>query len=1114
MTEHAVLSGVVHHLRACKSVGITPIVGVEAYYRPNRKVGAYYGKKSLEHTRDSWSYYHMILLAKDIRGWKSLMLLTSEAFRSGFYRKPCIDDELLDKVCVGRQSGLIASTGCVAGFVPQAILRGDHEEAMDHVDKLDRWFGDDWYGETQPHDFDDQRVVNAPIIAICDARGKPFCVVKDAHAPEKSWLKTQRTAVLMRTKSTIEEANKRAQEDDDYYDLSAADTAYIGSAEDTLELCRRYHSNISEQQWKRALAATGEIADRISFFCIDGSPKLPRFKPDQDARGDEQQLWELIIQGLKERGHGDDPVYVDQARREMQQIVARGVCSFFLITWDGVRWARSTEPLPELPGGSTRENDPYFKYTAKGGGREHPLAVGSRGSAGGSTSSYALKITQINPITYELWFERFLNPNRAGLPDIDLDLSSLGAELIGEYSKRKYGEDKVVDLIAHGTFGPRSAMLRTAGVYGVRPQAQVLSKLIPDDDAKNNTLLEDLREAHPELDRYAEENPDAWEDATRLQSSIGALSEHAAGKVFSDRPLEQFMPVMKKAKGDTYMVTAFGEEASTEIVTKVFGLMKVDFLVVTELAKLTFCEELIKKHYDREVKLDALPPYEHPLDVEERVMKVLREALMGLFQIGGSDSIMQLTRRVGPENINHIAGINAVHRTATMNLGIHDLYAERKNDPTKIEYWDPSVVPILEESFGLMIYQEQVMAICVALGGFTPAEADDIRRIMSKAYRIKGDAAQQMLAAHKERFVSNAALVMATGRKGAEAVWEFMYGFCDYSFNKPHAGEYGLKAYSGAWVKSHYPDVFYTSLLTFPPARIKQPKERRGFYERVIREARHLGVNILPPDVNDSDASFTITRDGVRFGLQSIAGLGEISAADIVAGRPYASMDELVAHTSRPGAKANAGARKALGSAGALDRWGARDLLTEEERLAEEERVLGVPLSMSDRIGDLREPLSRLIQTRADVDEAKNDELVIVGGELIEGEEKKTRKGTLQLKFTLAFGADEYRCSLAPWKYTDAVRALIDEDCALIVRGTWSAYYRKIDVDVIERARDVLVELGMLDASSPIEAPKVNANAFDEMTRDEFINDDSPAILTVEKFERGIERSLRMEAFG
>lgn len=1139
MTEHAVLSGVVHHMKACADVGIIPIVGVEAYYRPNRLVGAYYGPKSIEHTRDTWSYYHMILLAKDIRGWKSLMLLTSEAFRSGFYRKPCIDDALLDKVCVGRQSGLIASTGCVAGWIPQAMLRDDQKAVDEHVGKMDRWFGEDWYFEGQPHDFDDQRVVNPPLFMLADALGRPICSTRDAHGPEESWMVTQRVSVLMRTKSTFETANKKAQEDDGYYDLSAAATAHIATAEDTVDLYRRFHSTIGETLVRRSLENTVEIANRVTPFVIDGSPKLPSFRSGQTPDGDREQLWKLVLEGLKRRGHGDDPVYLNKAESEMEQIVARGVCSFFLITWDLVRWARSTDPLPELPGGSTRENDPFFQYTAKGGGRSHPESVGSRGSAGGSVLCYALDITQINPVTYDLSFERFLNPNRAGLPDIDLDFSSLGAKLTGEYGRRTHGADKVYDMIAHGTFGPRAAMLRVAGVYGVRDQAQKLSKLIPDEDAKDNTSLEVLREAHPDLDRYAEINPEAWRDACRLQGQIQSLSEHPAGKVFSSIPLDRIMPVMKKAKSDDYMVTSFGEEASTEIVTKVFGLMKVDLLVISELAKLSYCEELIKLHYGRHIVLDKLPPYEHPLDVEEKVMDVARFGqLMGVFQLGGSNSIQRLTKKTHPDNINHLTAVNAVHRTATMNAGIHDMYVERKLDPSKIEYSDPAIIPITEETFGLMIYQEHVMKICVTLGGFSPARADDVRRIMSKFYRAKGGLAERMLGEHKADFIANASSVMAAGKKGADIVWNEMGGFCDYSFNKPHAGEYALKAYSGMWVKTHYPDVFYTALLTFPPAKVKQPAERVVFYERCVREARARGVEILPPDVNESDAQFTITADGVRFGLQGIAGLGEVSVADLLAGRPYQTMEELVEYTSRKGAKANAGSRKALGSAGALDRFGVRDHLTEDERLEGEETALGLALSTPDRIGDLKEPLSRLIYTAAEVEEGNEGQTVVIGGELLEGIEKNTRKG-MALKFTIAFGSDEYRCQLAPWKYTNYVRELIAEDCALVCRGTWDAYYKNVSIDEIRRAKDVLEEMGMVSTetfevdqlpgvigtistdmttgemeSFLEEQTKVKMSAFGEMTRDEFVADELPAKLTVERFERGIERKLRMEEFG
>lgn len=1073
-TNHGVLSGTVHHVKACLEVGILPIVAVEAYYRPNRLVGAHYGKDSLEHTSDTWSAYHMVLLAKDLRGWRSLVRLTSEAYRSGFFRKPCIDDALLDL----HHDGLIASTSCAGGYIPQAILRGDTQAVADHVAKLDRWFGDDWYWEIQPHDFDDQRVVNREIVtALAPATGKPVRAVKDAHFPSPAWHSTQKVSVLMRTKSTLEKSNERAQEDDDYYDLTAADTAYIGSADDTIELFQRYHPQLSLESVRSAVAATGDVVDQVTPFIFDSRPKLPRFRPDQTPDGDREQLEQIVADGLRKRGHGDDPAYVDQAAKEVQVFADRGVCSFFLITWDFVNWARDpTRPMPELPGGSTPENDHYYEMTAKGGCHRERESVGSRGSAGGSTVSYALEITQINPITYGLWFSRFLNEDRVGMPDIDLDLSKRGAKVVGEYVKRTYGENKVYDMIAHGTMTAKSVIQRVSRVYSIPHQEyQAVTKFIPDEDVKDNTPLAQLRELIPEIDRYAEAHPDLWTDAERLQGSVGSLSEHPAGKVISDVPLDNFMPVMRKAKDDDYMVTSFGEESSTEIVTKVFGLMKVDLLVINELAKLSYAEQLIKKIYDRDVQLDKLPPYEHPHDVEQKVMLPFQLGdTIGTFQYAGSASITSLTKRSHPETIDELTAINALHRTATMATGMHDEYVERRRDPERIEFWHPSVRDILSESLGLMIYQEQVMAVFVALGGFSDARADSVRRIMSKAYRIKGDAAAKMLAEHKDDFVGHASRI--TGAEMAEHIWTHIYGFCDYSFNKPHAGEYALKGYSGQWLKVHYPEVAYCAMLTFPPSKIKKPEERKPFFERVIRSARARGVEVLPPDVNDSDLNFTITGDGVRFGLQGVAGLGEKSVTDIIAGRPYDSLEALVEWTSRKGAKANAGARRALGGCGALDRWNVREHLTEDERLEEEERRLGIALSVPDRIGDLREPMQRIIHTSAEVDESADGMPVVVGGELIGGEERKTRKGP-SLTITIAFGADEYRCSLAPWKYTDAVRALIDTDVALIVRGSRNVYYRRIEIDEIRPAREVVAELGMLPEQD-VDRGRVNMVAF------------------------------------
>lgn len=1068
-TNHAVLSGAFHHVAACREVGIVPLVGVEAYYRPSRF-------PPLKSEAESWPYYHMLMIAKNYDGWTSLRRLTSEAYRSGFHKatkerfgslKPCVDDDLLERF--GKD--IIISTTCVAGYVPQMLLRGDHEEAERFMGKLDRWVGDDWYFAVQPHLFDDQVALNPILAAYANSLGRPLVMERDSHFVSPEDHKVQEAIVLMRTKSTVQERSKAALEEEKGYDLVAMPTAYIASEQDTLELFLRNHPSIPRPEVERAISNTAEIADRCVPFLFDRSPKLPRFRDGQTPYEDVIELRKLVYAGLREMGRDGDQRYIDQVEKELKIFEERGIASFFLITHDFVDWGRSTRPLPEIEGGSTADNDPFFWATAKGGGRRHPEKIGSRGSAGGSLVSRALKIVLIDPIAWGLRFERFLNPNRKGLPDIDLDMSAETAELLEEYIKRRYGRDKVIDLIAHGTFGAKAALRRVSAVYGVPPaEYNAASKLIDDTEER----LTDLVEAIPELARYFENHdPRILEIASKLQRRVQSISEHPAGVVISSEPLEESgMPVMKKSVDDKYLVTAVGETTTTELKSKEdvelvtgLGYMKVDLLRIIELAKHAYAERMINKLFDADLNLDDLPVYDDPMAVRDSTMeRVGQGRLMGVFQLSGSPGIMSFTKKAKPKNLLHWSAINAIYRPATLGKGIHDQYVIRMHDPAKIEYWDPSVVPILEETLGLMIYQEQVMDILVALGGFDPARADEVRKIMSKYYRAKGDMAERMLGDHRDDFLSVASRILGGGMTAAQAVWDNMCGFSEYSFNKGHSASYALTGYTDAWLADVYPMVFYAALLTFPGSKVKKPEQRKPFYERVVRQARLDGVEILPPDVNESEGSFTVTKDGVRFGLQGVAGVGPKAVEAILAGRPFASMEDLEARATN---KCNAGHRKALREAGALDSMGGRDGLSIEEKISLEEARLGIAVSRPDKIGALREGLEAICHTQAEFDDAPDGALIIVGGEIIDGEEKVTRRGKA-LKLSIVFGADEFRVSFAPWKYTEEVRAIIATDEPVVVRGVKNARYREVQVDEIALAREVLVQTGHLAPEAEI----------------------------------------------
>jgi DNA polymerase-3 subunit alpha len=1017
MTEHAVLSGVVHHIDDCREVGITPIVGLEGYYRERRQP---FDKAS------NWEYFHMLLLAKNIKGWRSLSLLSSEAYRSGFYRKPCFDDELLDKW----SEGLFISTSCVSGFIPRAILRGDADAVKRHCEKLTRWVGDDWYFEIQPHDFEDLQIVNREIVSLAQAYGRPVVVARDAHAPDQSWIQTQHVSVKMRTKGSMVTAPRKEGEPDEKYEMLAADTAYIASAEQTLEDFRRYHPQLNERVVAEAIRNTGHIAGQIVPWLMDRSSKMPRFHDTDEA--DYQALRRQVFAGLDQLGHADDPRWIADVEKELKIFREKRFCAFFLLLAAMVRWLRSPDPLPA----TAEDPNPLPKK---------PQKVGlGRGSAGGCRTAYALRITLINPVSYDLSFERFLNPDRSGLPDVDIDLTREGAELAKEWLKRNNGDDRVFDLISHGTMGPKAALRRVGMVYEI-PHAQLntLSKLLPD-EGELEVIVEEL----PELQRYAEEHPDAWQHSVRMQGSIGTQSEHAAGVIVARDPIERLMPVMKKSAKDDYLVTAFGNSADKEIVADL-GYLKVDLLVVVALARQQYAEELIRRVHGADVDLDRLPALEDPRDVDAKTMDIFATGrIRGVFQWDGFSNMASITKKIKPETIFHLAAANAGVRPGVSRS--IDEYVRRRHG-AEFEYWDPSVEPALAETYGLPLYQEQIMAIFQHLGGYSASEADTVRRIMGKYYRIKGDVAAQMLGAYEEQFVANAASVCKGGRPIAERIWDSCGRSSEYLFNKSHADEYSLIAYVDAWLKAHYADAFYASLLTFPPAWVKKPEHRNSFYERTVREARSFGVDVLPPDVNESDESFTITGSAVRFGFKGLKGLGPAMIADVLTNRPFESLEDMADRL----VACNAAGRHALAQAGALDGFGARANLTEEERAQFEEDRVGVALSTPDRLSDVREDLRRLVHSQDDVEAAPNGQALVVGGEIISGREVSTRKGP-SLKLVVAFDADEYSVSVAPWFYDDALREIIASDEPIVVRGAKDTAWDCISADEIKPAREVL----------------------------------------------------------
>lgn len=1023
LTDHAVMSGLMHHMRACSDPdvgsGIVPLCGVEVYYRPHRK----------PFDKSNFEFFHMLLIAKDAVGWRNLKLLTSEAYRSGFYRRPCVDDELLAKW----GEGLIILTGCFSSFIPRAILDGDEQRAIAHMRFLESVAGDDVFFEIQPHDLDEQRLINRGIVDLAARFGKPLVATRDQHwvYPEEDWGTTQDIALMIQTKQTYAGREKKRAEGKSVYEFHAKGL-HMSSEQEMYDDLVGNHPDLPRPVIAESLANTVEVVNRTSPILVDSSDKLPRFTK-KDASGQERPvedpqalLREWCESGLWKIGKFHDPAYRERLDFELEIIERFHYANFFLITADFVRYAKS---LGRDPG------------------------VG-RGSAGGSIVAYTSGITAVDPIAYGLLFERFLNYSRKGMPDIDIDFAPEDIPILKKRLKEKYGEDRVVDMIAHGTFASRKAIKDVGRCFDINVGTlNAVTKTI--DDKIADEPLTEIAQINSTVAQFAAEYPEVWKHACRLQGQVATISEHPAGVVLSDRPLDQLMPVMKKAVDDDYMVTAWGEAADYTIISKL-GFLKLDLLVVNELAKHRYAVEIIKERTGEDVDLLALPPMRDPYAVDENVMENFRRGLLhGVWQFGGSSGIGNLVRKVAPENIFHLAAIAALYRPATLQKGMHEEYAERRHG-RDFDYWHPSVMPVLEQTYGVVAFQEQVMKVVELVGGFSLVEADDVRRIMSKEYRQKGDAAKGRLGAYRERFLDHAERVLGIPREFGDEIFSNVATWSGYGFNLTHAVEYSLMAYQDVWLKTYYPDAFYAALLS---KQIPQHAEKKKtFVDKTIREARvpklpteTTGLEVLPPDVNNSGSGFTVTDDGIRYGLGQIKGIGPAGAKELLIHRPYSSPEEITAKT---GKAVNAGTVKSLIAAGALDRFGARDDMSEDEKADAEHEKLGVAISSMMRFSWLVPILEERAHSEHQVAEAPHGKGLVVAGDIIGGKEINTRSGPA-LKIEVALGPNVYKCSFAPWHYTDRVLEIVDADQPVIIEGAKDANYDCVQVDRIELAAEV-----------------------------------------------------------
>lgn len=1011
ITNHGNINSALKHRKACNEQGVIPIIGVESYWRPDRLVR---GKE--------WRYkrWHLVLLAKNLRGYHNIIRLTSEAFASGFYGDPCCDWDLLERY----GEGLMATTSCILGPLPFLVENGTDQQVDEWVERALKIHGDDLYFAIMPHNLDRQRAMNLEIVSIANRHGCPVIYEGDSHYPEAGWVDTQKIAILAGWNKTFEEAEaenlKRIQEGKEVYELWH-DGLHIMDELEVRDCFARYHPDLSADIVNEAIRNTDEIAKKIVPYLTDRTIKMPRGARGVDAR---MTVLGWCREGLKRVDKEGNPFYEEQLNYEAEVIDARNAWPYFMLVGDVVRWARTDEPLPP----DAEDPNPV---------RKRPIRLNTRGSAAASLVCYLSQISTLDPIGHKFKFERFMNPERPSLPDVDIDVASSKRGLLKEYVARKYGRESVADVIAQQHFQPRAALQLVAKtMYGYGSQAfQEIAKLTHEDtgviDIVHDIDLEKIRERESSLGDWAQRFPVAWEHACRLENagdpSVLRLSKHAAAIVILPGKVVDYMPTIRASEDDSGTRTAWAETSRVSVVEEI-GVVKADFLGLKGMDQQQMVVDAIVENGGEAIDLDALPALIDPHEVESSVMDVFRRGLtLGVNQFSG-EGVTAFMKRAEPDNVADLTAINAIYRPGPLGSGGHNRYVKRKNGGEVYEI--PEILkPILDDTYGSLVYQEQIMSLFQVLVGYTAGQADDVRKEIDKLNRSKNQTGRMKLAQRHDEFLASATVELGSAEV-AEQLWQEILPYTGYAFNRPHAGSYSVQAYQDAYLKSHYPLFFYAVLLTL--------EEKKTAL--ILREARAFDISTLPPDVNVSGSSFTVDHEAaaIRYGLRGIKGIGGAAADQILEDRPYASLYDFETRSSRKYSKVNKGTREKLLRVGALDCFGARDDWEPIQRAEAELELLGVALEPGGLLGEDGPLIWENIYSEQEVEDLPEDSDVIVGGAVVETRTTTVKKGRqtgAEMAFLrLSLDLDSWSLTCFPDTWA-SYKSLVEGGEMLLVKG-------------------------------------------------------------------------------
>ena len=846
ITDHGAMYGVIEFYQACEAAGINPVIGVEAYLCDD-----------IDDRSGRYDYNHLLLLAKNNKGYQNLMKLTTIAHTYGWHYKPRIDKYVL----ADHAEGLIVTSACLSGEIPEKLLKGDTEGARQSAKwYLDTFGPQNFYLEIQEHHGQEsqQSQLNQHLFDLHRELHIPLVLTNDLHYVNAYDATSQDILLCIQTGKQFDEPKRMKFDSHEYYLKSP-------------EEMQRLFPDLPD-----ALKNTVRVAEECEVKLEFGQAKLPNYPIPAEFKTQDEYLYHLCLKGVREQFGGMSESIQRQLDYEFSIITQKGFVQYFLIVWDFVNYSRAND-----------------------------IRCSARGSAAGSLVAYVLGITNVDPLRYQLLFERFLNPERMSMPDIDMDFPDDRREDVIAYVTQKYGPDKVAQMVTFNTMAAKASVKDVARVMGWQELGDRITRLIP--FGPKVTLRSSLKEVRElaELYEQSEQVKKLIDQALELEGSVRTTGIHAAGVVIAHDPLDDLVPLQLRDTKDPSKgrVTQYEQQHLEEL-----GLLKMDFLGLSNLTTLQNTIKFIKESRGEELNLDKLP-----LDDPKAFELLASGETTGVFQLEGA-KMREYIKQLRPTCIEDVTAMVALYRPGPMD-SIPD-FIDAKHGRKKVIYLDPRLKEWLEESYGVIVYQDQVLLIAVNLAGFSWGEVDKFRKAMGK--KIKEE-----IEKYKDKFISGC---IKNGVKPdvAEKLYELILPFGGYGFNKAHAASYAVVAYQTAYLKANYTAEFMAATLTTEAADAKK-------VANAVAECERMGVKVLGPDVNKSDIGFTVEEGKVRFGLLATKGIGEGPAREIVrthnTGGPFKSLADLCTRVDPK--QVTKGTLETLIKAGAMDSLGKRHQLLE-----------------------------------------------------------------------------------------------------------------------------------------------------------------------------------------